>query len=232
MSIDGLLKMTLLDYPGYVAATIFFGGCNFFCPYCHNKDLVISTSQTSSYSQEDVILYLSKRKPLLDGVCISGGEPTLQKDLAPFLVQIKALGYKIKLDTNGSNPDVLMNLYHQNLLDYVAMDIKHTPDKYPLIINQPNFDIGKIKASVSFLKKLSIPYEFRTTVVSEFHKKEDFEEIGEWLKGADSYFLQCYKDSDNVISPGFHAPKKEDLITYADLLQKKIKIVKIRGVDL
>lgn len=232
MQIDGFLKTTLLDYPGKIAATIFFSGCNFMCPFCHNKNLVLSSAASNTYTPDEILTYLKKRASILDGVCISGGEPTLQSNLIPFLTDIKQMGYLIKLDTNGSNPDLLIDLFNRNLLDYVAMDIKHSKEKYPLIVNYPSFDLDAILTSVEFLKSGRIPYEFRTTVVKEFHQKEDFSSIGQWLAGSSQYFLQSYKDSDQVISPGFHAPSTEDFLDYVALLTPYIDIVKLRGIDL
>lgn len=232
MKIDGFLKTTLLDYPQKIAATIFFSGCNFLCPFCHNKDFVLQKNSQPSYSPKEILTYLEKRASLLDGVCISGGEPTLQKDLISFLEDIKQLGYLIKLDTNGSNPDVLIDLYQRNLIDYVAMDIKHTQEKYPMIVNNPHFQLEPILTSVEFLKSGNIPYEFRTTVISEFHKREDFDSIGQWLSGAKQYYLQAYKDSNQVISPGFHTPSKEEFLDYVTLLTPHIDTVKVRGIDL
>lgn len=231
MQIHGFQKTTLLDYPGHVAATIFFGGCNFCCPFCHNKDLVMAPNEVPVIPAETVLSVLHKRRGILDGVCITGGEPTLQPDLKDFIKNVKDMGYLIKLDTNGFRPDILKELCREGLIDYVAMDIKHTKEKYPIIANAPHFSITPIEESVEFLKNGSIPYEFRTTVVREFHKEEDFIEIGKWLDGASRYFLQGYKDSERVISPGFHSYTKEELEHFCYLLSKYVKNIEIRGVD-
>lgn len=231
MQILGFQKTTLLDYPGHVAATIFLGGCNFCCPYCHNKDLVLTPDEVSVIPEETVFSVLKKRQGILDGVCITGGEPTLQPDLKEFIQKIKSLGYLVKLDTNGYRPSVLKDLCKAQLIDYVAMDIKHAPEKYNLIANRRNFFIDLISESVSFLKEGLIPYEFRTTVIKEFHKEADFIAIGKWLSGADAYFLQSYKDSERVISPGFHAYTKKELEHFCSILKSNIKKIEIRGIE-
>lgn len=231
MQILGFQKTTLLDYPGHVAATIFFGGCNFCCPYCHNKELVLSPDEISNIPEKTVFSVLEKRQGILDGICITGGEPTLQPDLKSFIKKIKALGYLVKLDTNGYQPSVLKELCKEHLIDYVAMDIKHAPNKYNQIANRKDFSIEPILESVAFLKEGRIPYEFRTTVIREFHKEEDFISIGKWLSGADAYFLQSYKDSERVISPGFHAYPKDDLKHFCSILKPDIKKIEIRGIE-
>lgn len=230
MNIQGFQKTTLLDYPGHVAATIFFGGCNFCCPFCHNGDLVLSPDSPASFSPEKVLVYLEKRKKILDGVCITGGEPTLQKDLASFLYCIKHLGLAVKLDTNGYRPEVLKELCRQGLVDYVAMDIKGSPEKYAAVCGLKQMDFSRIEASVSFLLEGSVDYEFRTTVTRELHKKEDFAAIGSWIAGAKAYYLQGYQDSPQVISPGFTAYTAEELAEIRHLLLEYIPRVEIRGV--
>ena len=231
MQIHGFLKTTLLDYPGHVAATVFFGGCNFCCPFCHNKDLVLSPGAVAAIPKSEVLAVLEKRKGILDGVCITGGAPCLQPELSSFLRELKSMGYLIKLDTNGYRPDVLKALCGAGLIDYVAMDIKHSPDKYNMIANVGDFSIAPIEESVTFLKNGSVPYEFRTTVVAEFHHREDFIKIADWLCGASQYFLQSYEDSDQVISAGFHAASVDTLNDFCSILSEKIKKVEIRGVD-
>ena len=196
MLIAGLNKTTLLDYPGRVAATVFTGGCNFRCPFCHNGDLVLKPSALEAYSEEEVFSFLKKRKNVLKGVCITGGEPTLQGDLPDFIRKIKALGYEVKLDTNGYLPEVLKRLMDEKLLDYVAMDIK---EKYGCTTGVSDFDIRRIEKSVEILAKAGVTYEFRTTVVKELHAKEDLLQIGEWIAGCPKYFLQQYQENENVI---------------------------------
>ncbi len=231
MNIQGFQKTTLLDYPGHVAATVFFGGCNFRCPFCHNGDLVLSPDAPSDFSCEEILAYLDKRKKILDGICVTGGEPTLQKDLVPFLADVKQLGLKVKLDTNGYRPDVLAELCGKGLVDYVAMDIKGAPDKYAAICGLSQMDFTRIEQSAAFLMDCGLDYEFRTTVSKEFHSKEDFHDIGSWIKGAKAYYLQSYKDSPQVISPGFSAYTPTELAEFRELLVNYISHVEIRGVD-
>lgn len=233
MGIHGFLKTTLLDYPGKVACTIFFGGCNFRCPYCHNGDLVLSPGDLPIIPKEEVLSHLKKRQGILDGVCITGGEPTLQPELSSFLTEIKNLGYEIKLDTNGSNPQVLRSLCEDGLIDYVAMDIKHTPSQYAKICNSPGFSMEAIQESVSYLLSDQIPYEFRTTVVRELHSIDDFREIGAWITGAAAYYLQPYRESEQVIHPVFSSYTLEELNEIRSILLKNhLSHVEIRGIDL
>lgn len=231
MEIHGFLKTTLLDYPGQVACTVFTGGCNFRCPYCHNSGLVLSPKSLPLISEETVFSHLKKRQGILDGVCITGGEPTLQPDLEDFIRKIKSFGYLVKLDTNGSIPKILKSLCEQKLLDYVAMDIKHTPEHYADVCNNPDFSIEPIQESVSYLLEGHIPYEFRTTVTRELHSIHDFEKIGAWIAGCDAYYLQAYRESDEVIHPVFSSYTKEELEEIRSILRKYISHVEIRGID-
>lgn len=231
MNIQGLQKTTLLDFPGRVAATVFLGGCNFRCPFCHNGDLVLSPATEPAFSRDEVLSYLKKRSRILDGVCVTGGEPTLQPDLASFLAQIKALGLAVKLDTNGYRPEVLKALCRESLVDYVAMDIKGAPRQYARICGLPQLDLARIEASVDFLKEGTVDYEFRTTVVRELHTAEDFVAIGAWIAGAKAYYLQGYQDSAQVISPGFTAYSLSELQAFRKLLETRIPHVEIRGVE-
>lgn len=231
MNIQGFQKTTLLDYPRHVAATIFLGGCNFRCPFCHNGDLVSVGNNTTRFSTEEILTYLKKRKNLLDGVCITGGEPTLQHELASFLEKIKDLGLSIKLDTNGYRPQILKELCSADLIDYVAMDIKGTPQKYAKICGLQEIDLAKIEESIDFLRNGTIEYEFRTTVTREFHQESDFQEIGRWLSGAKIYYLQGYQDSPQVISRTFTAYTFEELTQFQLLLKNYISTIEIRGVD-
>ncbi len=205
MLIIGLNKTTLLDYPGCVAATIFTGGCNFRCPFCHNGGLVLEPLSQQIYSEEEVLIFLEKRKKLLKGICITGGEPTLQADLPKFLSKVKKMGYRVKLDTNGSKPEVLENLLAEKLLDYVAVDIKNCPEKYAMTAGLRTGEVWKqIQDSIKILSNSSILYEFRTTVVKELHTKEDLMKIGEWIKGCPFYYLQQYQDTENVLGRIMH----------------------------
>ena len=230
--IHGLQKLTLLDFPGYTAATVFFGGCNFRCPYCQNAGLVLHPENEPSISEEEILAFLKKRCGLLDGVCITGGEPTLYPQLPQFLQKIKELGYLIKLDTNGSQPEILKSLTEQGLLDYVAMDIKSSPSAYSKSCGLANPDMKAIKESVSFLMNGTLDYEFRTTVTRELHGEAEFAAIGEWLQGCRRYFLQAYRDSENIIKPNsFTSYTRKELEVFAASLQKKIPLTQIRGID-
>lgn len=228
MKICGFQKLTLLDFPGHLAATVFTGGCNFRCPFCHNSELILPDV---FLEEEEVFQTLRKRSGMLEGVCVTGGEPTLQKDLKEFLKKIKELGYLTKLDTNGYRPEVLRDLCQSGLVDYVAMDIKGPRHSYGAIAGFPDLDFSRIEESVRYLLTRPIPYEFRTTVVPELHREEDFEEIGHWLAGADAYFLQAYKDSEYVLDRRFTPPSAE----WMEVLQKRllpfVPNTVIRGVD-
>ncbi len=230
MKICGLMKTTLLDYPGKVAATIFVGGCNFRCPFCHNGDLVLHSKELETYSQEEILAFLAKRKNVLEGVCITGGEPTLYPELVAFVEKIKAMGYFVKLDTNGSNPDMVGELLDKKLLDYVAMDIKASRSFYEKVCGVP-VDMEKIDRSVRMIMESGVDYEFRTTVVKELHTGEDILEIGRWILGAKAYYLQSYRDSDKNICRNFSAMDIDELNALQKELQKKISLVKVRGVE-
>lgn len=231
MEIHGLNKTTLLDYPGHVAATVFTGSCNFRCPFCHNGDLVLDPSSQPLVEEAEVFSFLKKRVGIISGICITGGEPTLQKDLIPFIRKVKALGFMVKLDTNGYCPDVIASLLAENLLDMIAMDIKSSRQEYANSAGLSSVDLGKINESISLLMNSSIPYEFRTTVVNELHSEDTFKDIASWLAGASTYYLQSYKDSDSVIKTGFHAASKEDMLLFLSIIQKEIPNAKLRGVD-
>ena len=231
MRICGLNKTTLLDYPGKVAASIFTGGCNFRCPFCQNSSLVLSPDQEPELSQEEILNFLKKRQGILDGVCITGGEPTLHKELFDFLKKIKELQYSIKLDTNGSNPAVVKELVKEGLIDKVAMDIKACPENYPNLCGLSQVNLKSIENTVEFLMTGEIDYEFRTTAVKELHTKQDFIEIGQWLKGAKAYFLQAYRDSEEVLQPGYSSFFLEELKEFRGILLETIPLVEIRGID-
>jgi len=232
MQIQGLQKVTLLDYPEKMAATVFTAGCNFRCPYCHNASLVTRIDRANDIPVEQVMDYLKKRKNVLEGVCISGGEPLLQPNLEDFIKDIKALGYLVKLDTNGSNLEKLQKLMEQSLIDYVAMDIKNTPNKYGITsgLDYKGCEelLAGVRATVDYLKSDVIPYEFRTTVVKEFHNREDLEEMGEWLKGARKYYLQKFNDSGDCIGKGYHPYSDEIMKQALELMKKVIPTAEIR----
>ena len=208
MELRGLQKTTLLDFPGRVACTVFTGGCNFRCPFCHNASLLHSGA--ADITEEAFFSFLSKRRGILDGVCITGGEPLLNRDIAPFISRIKEMGFLVKLDTNGSFPERLASLIDGGLLDYVAMDIKNSPEKYPLTTGTEDGALSKVKESVSILLKGSLPFEFRTTLVKGMHTEADMEKIGAWIKGAERYFLQQFTDSGDVLCEGLSAFNKEE----------------------
>lgn len=236
MLILGLNKTTLLDNPAHVAATLFTGGCNFRCPYCHNKDIVQMTKSLIPLSEPELFSFLEKRRGILTGVCITGGEPTLHSDLPDLIRRIKALGYLVKLDTNGTNPDMLKLLIHANLIDYCAMDIKNAPEKYCITVgaasNSSFFDLSSINTSIQFLiQQKTIPYEFRTTIVQELHMETDLHAICQWIAGAQAYFLQSYQDSENVLWKGFHAYSAETLQSYVTLCRQYIPNTTLRGVS-
>lgn len=234
MQIHGFNKTTLLDYPEHVAATVFTGGCNFRCPFCHNAGLVLEPGRQEYIPEEEVLAHLKKRKGLLSGVCITGGEPTLQKDLADFLGRIKALGYLVKLDTNGYQPKVLQELLHENLLDYVAMDIKASKENYARAAGIPELDLTGIQESIILLQNSGVPYEFRTTVVKGIHTIEEFEEIGKWLAGSRAYYLQGFRENENVLAAGEMAMgtfSGQEMQQMAALALKYIEKVELRGVE-
>ena len=201
MLIVGWNKTTLLDYPGRVAATVFTGGCNFRCPFCHNGDLVLKPSALEKISEEEVFSFLQKRKNVLKGVCITGGEPTLQADLLDFIGEIKKLGYDVKLDTNGYRPDVLEALLQRKLIDYVAMDMKSSKEAYSGVVGLENFNIQKIEHSMEILKNSGILYEYRTTVVKGLHTIDEVAAIGRWIAKDNftGYYLQGYRENEKSI---------------------------------
>ena len=230
MKICGFQKMTMLDFPGKVACTVFTGGCNFRCPFCHNALLVTDIDNDNTFDEDEIIAYLYKRKGIIDGVCITGGEPLLQKDITEFLRKVKATGMPVKLDTNGSYPKKLKELVSEGLVDYVAMDIKNSKEKYALTVDLPDFDLGKVEESVSFLLSDTVDYEFRTTVVKEFHTQEDIVSIAEWIKGAKKYFLQGFVDSGNLIGSGMSALKPQEMVDFCTKAQEIVPNTVLRGV--
>ena len=231
MKICGLYKTTLLDYPGKVAATLFLDGCNFRCPFCQNSALVLHPAREPEISRDTLLAFLAKRRRILEGICISGGEPTLHRELPELLETIRSYGYAIKLDTNGSRPHVIRSLHQSGLIDMVAMDIKSSPENYGKLSGLRYPDLPAIEASADYLMHSGIRYEFRTTVVQELHRPEDFRSIGKWLSGAEAYFLQAYQDSPSVISPGFSSYSYEELSGFASILSETISRVEIRGID-
>lgn len=233
MVIAGLQKMTLLDYPGKVACTVFLQGCNFRCPFCHNRDLLDTAPETINTAE--LLAFLQKRQGLLDAVCISGGEPTLHTDLEDLIQTIKALGYAVKLDTNGSRPEVLKRLVNNGLLDYVAMDVKNCPARYPETVGLAGINLAAVEESLTFLLSGAVDYELRTTVADELHDEQAFAEIGHWLarlspkRQATRFFLQSYVDRDSVLCTGLHAPTEGKLAACRDALAPYVSKIFIRG---
>lgn len=232
--IAGLQKMTLLDYPGKVACTVFLQGCNYRCPFCHNSELLPRKGE-EFMTEEEFLSFLKKRQGLLDAVCVSGGEPTLYKDLPRLLKAIKDLGYLVKLDTNGSDPEVLKALVKDGLIDYVAMDIKNSPARYGETVGLSRVDMEAIEESIRFLLSDAVAYEFRTTVVAQLHDDASILEMGAWLssllpgKKPAQLFLQKFVDRDTVIFSGLSAPDEEQMKGFVSLLAPFVEKVAIRG---
>ncbi|NLY82143.1 MAG: anaerobic ribonucleoside-triphosphate reductase activating protein [Clostridiales bacterium] len=233
MIVNGLQKLSLLDYPGYLAATIFLSGCNFRCPYCHNSDLVLHPNRTEEITDEEIFEFLNKRKGLLDGVCITGGEPLLRTGLLAFIQEIKNMGFKVKLDTNGSLPGRLSELIDSGMLDYVAMDVKNSKVKYAQTSGIPELIkdniVEKVNESITLLMEDKVGYEFRTTVANELHTIEDMIEIGEWISGAKRYYIQNFIDSGKTINEGYTGQTTEWLEEAKKVLGPYVQDVKIRG---
>lgn len=231
MEIRGFQKTTLLDFPGHVAATVFVGGCNFRCPFCHNGLLVVDPGNQPLMEEDEVLAYFKKRQGILEGVCITGGEPTLQKDLISFVKKLKTMDYLVKLDTNGYRPEVLEELLTEGLLDYVAMDVKASLDLYDIATGAPGLERVKILESIQLLKNCDIPYEFRTTVVKGLHRIEEFEEISRLLIGCRAYYLQSFRESDSMIGQGYEAFSTQEMKEIANIARKYIDKVELRGVE-
>ena len=228
MDISGIQKMTLLDYPGKCACTVFLAGCNLRCPFCHNASLVL-TSPEPAMTEEEFFAFLKKRKGLLDGVCITGGEPTLRKDLPDFIRKIKEMGYLVKLDTNGSNPGMLGKLLEEKLLDYVAMDIKNCPDRYAATCG--NVDIlPQVEQCLTLLRDSNVEYELRTTCVKPFHDTQAMEAIGKWLSGTQNYYLQAFVDSGDLVGTGVSGFNKEEMEALRQAVLPYIPTTRIRGI--
>ncbi len=228
MNISGLQKTTLLDYPGKVACTVFLAGCNLRCPFCHNAALVVRPAE-DTIGEDEFFAFLTKRRNILDGVCITGGEPTLRPDLPEFIEKIKAMGLSVKLDTNGTNPEMLGKLLDRGLLDYVAMDIKSAPDRYAVICGGADV-IGKVRASAEILMAAGAEYEFRTTCVKPYHDKEAMAEIGRWLAGAKQYYLQEFVDSGDLIGTGMESFEKQEMEALRNAVLPYIENTHLRGI--
>ena len=231
MRISGLQKLSMVDYPGKLAATVFTGGCDLRCPFCHNAPLVLRVAETPEFSQEEVLSFLRTRQGLLDGVVLSGGEPLLQADAAEFLAAVRSLGFSVKLDTNGCHPEALANILERGLTDYVAMDIKNRREKYAETAGMPGFDLAPVEESVRLLQSSGVDFEFRTTVVREFHTAADIRAIGQWLEGSPRYFLQKFVDSGDLVGTGCHGLEDTEMQALAETARPWFREVALRGVD-
>ena len=231
MQIFGLQKLSLLDFPEKTACTVFLGGCNFRCPFCQNGSLVLPGAGEPQMTEEAFFAFLKKRTGILDGVCITGGEPTLHKDLPAFVEQIRALGFAVKLDTNGYRPDVLRGMVEAGLVDYAAMDIKNSRAKYAEACGLDKPDVAKIEQSAAFLMEGRIPYEFRTTVVRGLHTAESIAGAAKWIAGAKEYYLQQFKDSGDVLKlDGLGAYGEKEMHTLASSAAEYVPAVQVRGI--
>ena len=232
--ICGLQKMTLLDFPGKIACTVFLGGCNFRCPFCHNSELFMGKPE-KLMEDEEFFKFLKSRKGLLDGVCVSGGEPTLYKNLPEFLAKIKEQGFLVKLDTNGSRPALVKELVEKNLVDYIAMDVKNSPAMYAQTVGLESMDLAPIEESMRFLIGGTVPYELRTTLVSQLHTEESIQDMGAWLGGLvtgmkpKQLFLQSFVDRDTVLFAGLSAPETDTTAKFAKILEPFCQRVTVRN---
>lgn len=231
MDFSGIEKLDLENWDGKIVTTLFTAGCNFRCPYCHNSSLVLNPQSAPKVPWEEIISYLRKRAAVVDAVCITGGEPTLMPDLQEKISEIKEIGYLVKLDTNGTRPEVVKLLHQQGLIDYVAMDIKNSKDKYALTCGLEKVQIGDIKETVDYIISSGLNHEFRTTAIDEFHAMMDFEDIGHLIKGAKRFFIQKYVDRDGCIARGFHPVEKQKALIYKAIMEKFVEQVELRGYD-
>lgn len=227
MVFGGIQKLTLLDFPGTVACTLFTKGCNFRCPFCHNASL-IKCSSLPDLTQEEILAFLKKRQGILEGVCITGGEPLMHRTLPDFIRKVKALGYKVKLDTNGSFPYRLSSLIEEGLLDYVAMDVKNSLEKYRITTECELHEIQQVTESIALLLSGTIPFEFRTTVCAELHTADDIAKISDMIKGADKYFIQNFVDSGDILESGLHPVAQSEMEKMAKIAQNIVSNTKIR----
>ena len=230
MMLHGLQKMTLLDFPGRVACTVFLGGCDFRCPFCHNFELADGAAKPVM-DEAELLAFLQKRRGLLDGVAITGGEPCLHPGLPELMGKLKGLGYAVKLDTNGCHPDRLEAILGEGLADYVAMDIKNSPEKYARTAGLESLELAPVRRSAALLMNGNVDYEFRTTVVDELHEDADFEAIGAWIAGARRWFMQPFIDRDTVPFGGLHAPSKEKMLRWLGIMGRYVPESRLRGAD-
>ena len=229
MKLAGLQKLTLLDYPGHVACTVFTDGCDLRCPFCHNSDLVLPERAVPALDAEEFFSFLRKRQGILEGVCLTGGEPLLHPDAADFLARVKELGYAVKLDTNGTFPDRLAGLIERGVVDTVAMDVKNSPARYAETVGIANFDLSPVRESVALLLSGKVDYEFRTTVVAGLHDEDSFADVGAWLDGAKLYALQMFRDSPQVLSAGLSPCTQEQMERFAAIVRPHVGQVVLRG---
>ena len=230
MNIQGFQKLTLLDFPGKMACTIFTAGCDLRCPFCHNAPLVINPPKETAYTSAEILSFLDKRKGILEGLAITGGEPLMQPDIEEFISEVREKGYAVKLDTNGTFPEKLISLVEKNLVDYVAMDVKSSKEGYPQCVGIGGYDLSKVEKSVEFLKEGRVDYEFRTTVAKGLHTNEDIEKLGQWLKGSRRHFIQAFKDSGELIGFGLESFSKDELRTMCEIMRKYVPECEIRGM--
>jgi len=229
MKLAGLQKLTLLDFPGHVACTVFTAGCNLRCPFCHNSELVLPERKPELMDEETFFAFLKKRQGILEGVCVTGGEPLIQKDIAAFLRRIKDLGFAVKLDTNGCFPKILRSLVEEGLVDFVAMDIKNSPDRYAVTAGIPALDLTAVQESVAYLMSAAVDYEFRTTVAAQFHDEESFRDIAHWIAGAKRYALQEFKDSGDILTGGLTPCTTEQMQAFLSILKPLVPGAFLRG---
>ena len=230
MKISGLQKLTLLDFPDRTACTVFLGGCNFRCPFCHNSSLVLGAGEGENIPEEEFFAFLKSRKSRLDGVAITGGEPLISDETEIFIEKIKSMGYAVKLDTNGAFPERLRRLIGKGLVDYVAMDIKNSPHKYAKTIGFPSAPLGRSEESIRSLMSGKVGFEFRTTLVKGFHTEDDIETIGKWISGAERWYLQAFKDSGDLISGGLCGFERDEYLRFLDIARRFVPNAQLRGV--
>lgn len=228
MKVFGFEKLSMVDFPGHLCCTVFTGGCNFKCPFCQNSDLV-KMQNLREINQDEIFSYLSKRKGVIDSLCISGGEPTIYPDLEQFIAKIKSLGFLVKLDTNGTNYEMLKRLIEKNLVDYVAMDIKNSLSAYGETAGTNFVDLENIKKSVELLKRNLVDYEFRTTLVKQFHSTSTITEMANWLDGAKRIFLQHFVDNGTCLQKGLNEVEKQDAEKFLDILKNHVNYIELRG---
>ena len=232
MNIQGLQKLSLLDFPGKVACTVFTGGCNLRCPFCHNAQLVLNPQAPPAITDQELLTFLRKRSGILEGVCISGGEPLLRADLEPLLREIRALGYAIKVDTNGCFPQQLAKLIDLDLVDYIAMDIKNSPTQYAATVGLADFDLKPVQESIDILQNGAVPFEFRTTVVRGLHDENSFHQLGQWLAGAPHYYLQQFVDSGNLLGETEGGFTPDEMANFLAIIRSYIPMAELRGIDI